>query len=127
MKWDWRKQPDQEAAAVVRFRPSSFAEASDIATGLAEGKLVILDTGGLAVGEGQRVIDFLCGAVFLAAGQVVHLSQNIYLLLPCDVTYTDSLLDAAEDGEEEPAPEGEAPAEEGSEACKQAGDTPPQP
>ncbi len=53
-----------------------------LAEALRSGQMVILDLRGMEREEGQSVLDFLCGVAFSMRGDVVRVSQAVFLVLP---------------------------------------------
>lgn len=91
MKWPWEK-PDREPPAILRMSPAQFTDASEIVTLFGEGQAIILDLTAMDLETSRRMLDFVCGAVFLAEGRVIQLSLDVYLLVPLEVEFSDLLL-----------------------------------
>ena len=53
-----------------------------LAEALRSGQMVIVDLRGMEREDGQSVLDFLCGVAFSMRGNVVRVSQAVFLALP---------------------------------------------
>ena len=61
----------------------------------------------------QRVIDFMCGAAYMAAASIARLASGVILLVPLEADYIDDLVpDLPEEPEEPEETPGKEPLEE---------------
>ena len=123
MAWEWLKKWGQDTPRVHSFSPRSFEEAGEMATRIAEGDIVLLNVEHLEWEVARRVVDFLCGAAFVACYCCHRTGPYNYIFLPGGVEFSEELAQEAEKapgGEPEEAshvpperetPEPEPPAE----------------
>jgi len=70
---------------VVVMKPQSFDEAQNICDHLKSKKPVIVNLEELEKESAQRLVDFLCGAVYALDGNIYKVSSSIFLITPQNV------------------------------------------
>lgn len=75
----------KEAASIV---PESFADVEEIVKRLKLKEGVVVDFDGIAPESAQRMLDFVCGAVFAMRGSIKKIKKRAYILIPDGVRIT---------------------------------------
>lgn len=93
-----RKQPKvvgiPNSAAKMRmlvFQPSSYEEAECIIDNLKARKPVIMNLDDLDVELGQRILDFVGGAVYSLNGDIKKVARSIFVVAPSNVDVAQSV------------------------------------
>ncbi|WP_049945516.1 cell division protein SepF [Candidatus Stoquefichus massiliensis] len=66
----------------IIYKLRSYSEAVEVLDQLQAGYRVILDIENVERTEAQRVIDFLCGGIYIINGQIQQINSFTYLCLP---------------------------------------------
>ena len=66
----------------IIYKVRSYSEAVDVLDQIQEGYRVILDIENVERTEAQRVIDFLCGGLYIIGGQIQQINIFTYLCVP---------------------------------------------
>lgn len=72
----------KEKKEIVPVTPTSFADVEDVVRKLKRKEGVIVDLEDVPATLSQRILDFLCGAVFSLGGSVKRLKYKLYILIP---------------------------------------------
>lgn len=95
-----RQQPKvvglPNSAAKMRmlvFQPSSYEEAECIIDNLKARKPVIMNLDDLEVELGQRILDFVGGAVYSLNGDIKKVARSIFVVAPSNVDVTQNVDD----------------------------------
>ena len=79
----WLEPPDpEELAKLPLHRASGFSDATELAEQVRAGGTFLADLEEAGPEAAQRILDFLCGAVWLAGGSIRKLSAWTYLITP---------------------------------------------
>lgn len=70
---------------LVVLEPRSFEECVDIVNHLRNNKSTIVNVQNMDVAQGQRLIDYVCGAVLALDGNQERISPTIFLFAPGNV------------------------------------------
>ncbi len=99
-RYSKRKQPKvvglPNPAAKMRmlvFQPSSYEEAECIIDNLKARKPVIMNLDDLEVELGQRILDFVGGAVYSLNGDIKKVARSIFVVAPSNVDVAQSVDD----------------------------------
>lgn len=70
----------------IIYKLRSYSESVEVLDQLQAGYRVILDIENVERTEAQRVIDFLCGGIYIINGQIQQINSFTYLCLPkCEI------------------------------------------
>ena len=86
-----------EGMAVDVVKPTSYEDIKDIADTLLGGTTVLLNTEGLDMSIGQRIIDFISGACYAIGGNLQRVSNFIFLITPKGVPITGDIQQMVND------------------------------
>lgn len=75
------------------FQPTSYEEAESIIDNLKARKPVIMNLDDLEVELGQRILDFVGGAVYSLNGDIKKVARSIFVVAPSNVDVTQSVDD----------------------------------
>ena len=75
------------------FQPSSYEEAESIIDNLKARKPVIMNLDDLEVELGQRILDFVGGAVYSLNGDIKKVARSIFVVVPSNVDVTQNVDD----------------------------------
>ncbi len=64
------------------FSPNSYEDVQTIIDHLKRNESVILNLKGIKAGTGQRIIDFVSGAIYALSGCIFPIESGLYLLAP---------------------------------------------
>ncbi|MDD6429269.1 cell division protein SepF [Candidatus Weimeria sp. HCP3S3_B5] len=81
-----------DGMAVASIKPTSYGDIQEIADTLISGTTILLNTEGLDMSVGQRIIDFVSGVCYAKEGNLQRVSNFIFLITPKDVTITGDFL-----------------------------------
>lgn len=70
------------------FQPSSYEEAESIIDNLKARKPVIMNLDDLEIELGQRILDFVGGAVYSLGGDIKKVARSIFVVAPSNVDVT---------------------------------------
>lgn len=70
---------------VVIMKPEAFEDAQDICEHLKNKKPTIVNLEDIEKESAQRIVDFLCGAVYALDGNIQKVSNNILVIAPYNV------------------------------------------
>lgn len=74
--------PPARADLVMCHGTVCVGRKEELAEALRSGQMVVVDLRGMEREDGQSVLDFLCGVAFSMRGNVVRVSQAVFLALP---------------------------------------------
>jgi len=75
------------------FQPSSYEEAESIIDNLKARKPVIMNLDDLEVELGQRILDFVGGAVYSLNGDIKKVARSIFVVAPSNVDVAQNVSD----------------------------------
>lgn len=75
------------------FQPSSYEEAEGIIDNLKARKPVIMNLDEMDVELGQRILDFVGGAVYSLGGDIKKVARSIFVVAPSNVDITQNVDD----------------------------------
>lgn len=78
-------------AKVLVIKPMNYEDAKDIAEGIKNNKIVVVNTTALETKVAQRLVDFISGACCVLSAQLQEIEQRVYLLSPAKVEVTNEL------------------------------------
>lgn len=78
---------------VIIYQPLTYDDTQSIIDNLKEHKPVIVNLESLEVELGQRVLDFISGAVYSLGGNIQKVSKGIFLLVPSNVDISGNIPD----------------------------------
>ncbi len=77
-------------------RPESYASVTEIADHLLNHRTVVLNLEATNKEVAKRLIDFLAGVAYSIDGQLKKVSNNTYIITPCNVDVAESKTKAAD-------------------------------
>ncbi len=77
-------------------RPENYASVTEIADHLLSHRTVVLNLEATNKEVAKRLIDFLAGVAYSIDGQLKNVSNNTYIITPCNVDVAESKVRAAE-------------------------------
>ena len=80
------------------FQPSSYEEAESIIDNLKARKPVIMNLDELELELGQRILDFVGGAVYSLNGDIKKVARSIFVVVPSNVDVAQNIETGAKDG-----------------------------
>lgn len=80
------------------FQPSSYEEAECIIDNLKSRKPVIMNLDELELELGQRILDFVGGAVYSLNGDIKKVARSIFVVAPSNVDVAQNIETSARDG-----------------------------
>jgi cell division inhibitor SepF len=80
------------------FQPSSYEEAECIIDNLKSRKPVIMNLDELELELGQRILDFVGGAVYSLNGDIKKVARSIFVVAPSNVDVAQNVETSARDG-----------------------------
>jgi len=80
------------------FQPSSYEEAECIIDNLKARKPVIMNLDELELELGQRILDFVGGAVYSLNGDIKKVARSIFVVAPSNVDVAQNIETSARDG-----------------------------
>ena len=72
----------KEKKEIVPVTPTDFSDVEDVVRKLKRKEGVIVDLEQVPAAVSQRILDFLCGAVFSLGGSIKRLKYKLYILIP---------------------------------------------
>ncbi|MGK0468016.1 MAG: cell division inhibitor SepF [Clostridium sp.] len=79
------------SAKVVIIKPEDFDEATNISDNLKARKIVVVNTTGLELKTGQRLLDFIGGACYALGGELQQIEKGVYIISPSNVEVDNAL------------------------------------
>lgn len=79
------------SAKVVIIKPQEYDEATAIVDNLKVRKIVLVNINGIEQKVGQRILDFLIGAVYSLEGDLQQVEKGVFILCPSNVEITNDL------------------------------------
>ncbi|GAA0115899.1 MULTISPECIES: cell division protein SepF [Clostridium] len=79
------------SAKVVIIKPQNYDEAKSIVDNLKSRKIVLVNINGIEQKVGQRILDFLIGAVYSLEGDLQQVEKGVFILCPSNVEVTNDL------------------------------------
>ena len=76
------------------FQPSSYEEAESIIDNLKARKPVIMNLDELEIELGQRILDFVGGAVYSLGGDIKKVARSIFVVAPSNVDVSQNIDDS---------------------------------
>lgn len=76
---------------VTIIKPSGFDDIEKIIDGLKKGLGAIADLSGNASQDAQRMLDFLCGAVYALDGKIERVENKIFVMTPKNIDIINKL------------------------------------
>lgn len=73
------------SSELIVLEPRSFEECVEIVSHLRNNKSVIMNVEKMDVAQGQRLVDYICGAVLALDGNQERISPSIFLFAPGNV------------------------------------------
>ncbi len=89
-------EPEVVPMEVRVERPESYASVTDIADHLLNQRTVVLDLEATNREVAKRLIDFLAGVAYSIDGQLKKISNNTYIITPCNVDVSESKIKSAD-------------------------------
>jgi len=75
----------QEASDIRIFKAYKFEDAQVVCDSLTSGKAIIVSFEESDLAETQRIMDFICGSIYVLEGNIHTISEKIFLFSPKDV------------------------------------------
>ena len=80
---DWLEPPTlEDVAHLPRYQAESFSGAPELIRWVRKEEPFVLSVEGMPTEISRRIVDFLCGAVFLAGGSIRRLTMDHFLITP---------------------------------------------
>lgn len=80
-----KNQQSLNSSELIVLEPRSFEECVEIVSHLRNNKSVIMNVQNMDVAQGQRLVDYVCGAVLALDGNQERISSSIFLFAPGNV------------------------------------------
>lgn len=84
-------RPGGDAMSMVVFQPQTYEDTQTIIDNLKLRKSVIVNLESMDVETGQRVLDFVSGAIYSLDGSIRKVSKGIFLLAPSGIDISGNL------------------------------------
>ena len=75
----------QDASDIRIFKAKTFSDAQTVCDNLTSGKAIIVSFEETDFSETQRIMDFVCGSIYVLEGNIHTISEKIFLFSPKDV------------------------------------------
>ena len=75
----------QDASEIEIYKAKTFSDAQVVCDSLASGVAIIVSFDELNTEDSQRIMDFICGTIYVLQGNIHTISDKIYLFSPNDV------------------------------------------
>ena len=75
----------QDASDISIYKARNFSDAQVICDSLTSGRAIIVSFDEISDEESQRIMDFICGCIYVIEGNIHTISEKIYLFSPKDV------------------------------------------
>ena len=79
------------SAKVVIIKPQNYDEAKSIVDNLKSRKIDLVNINGIEQKVGQRILDFIIGAVYSLEGDLQQVEKGVFILCPSNVEVTNDL------------------------------------
>lgn len=79
------------SSKVVISRPKSYEESQVIVDNLKSRKIIIVNLSNVENKEGQRILDFLIGAIYALEGNLQSVDDSVFILTPSNVEVSNEL------------------------------------
>ena len=90
--------PTTNKMRMLVFQPNSYEEAECIIDSLKARKPVIMNLDELEIELGQRILDFVGGAVYSLNGDIKKVARSIFVVAPSNVDVAQSIDESSRDG-----------------------------
>lgn len=84
-------RPGGDAMSMVVFQPQTYEDTQTIIDNLKLRKSVIVNLESMDIETGQRVLDFVSGAIYSIDGSIRKVSKGIFLLAPSGIDISGNL------------------------------------
>ncbi|MBP3237677.1 MAG: cell division protein SepF [Lachnospiraceae bacterium] len=75
----------QDASDISIYKVKNFSDAQVVCDSLSSGRAIIVSFDEISEEESQRIMDFICGCIYVIEGNIHTISEKIYLFSPKDV------------------------------------------
>ena len=75
----------QDASDISIYKVKNFSDAQVVCDSLSSGRAIIVSFDEISDEESQRIMDFICGCIYVIEGNIHTISEKIYLFSPKDV------------------------------------------
>lgn len=79
------------SSKVVISKPSNYDEGKIIVDNLKSRRIVIVNLNGVESKEGQRILDFLIGAIYALEGGLQPVEKGVFILTPSNIEVSNEL------------------------------------
>ncbi|GAA0767478.1 cell division protein SepF [Clostridium subterminale] len=79
------------SSKVVISKPSNYDEGKIIIDNLKSRRIVIVNLNGVEPKEGQRILDFLIGAIYALEGGLQPVEKGVFILTPSNIEVSNEL------------------------------------
>ncbi|MFR1708096.1 MAG: cell division protein SepF [Clostridium sp.] len=79
------------SSKVVISKPSNYDEGKVIVDNLKSRRIVIVNLNGVEPKEGQRILDFLIGAIYALEGGLQAVEKGVFILTPSNIEVSNEL------------------------------------
>lgn len=79
------------SSKVVISKPSNYDEGKVIVDNLKSRRIVIVNLNGVEPKEGQRILDFLIGAIYALEGGLQSVEKGVFILTPSNIEVSNEL------------------------------------
>lgn len=79
------------SSKVVISKPSNYDEGKIIVDNLKSRRIVIVNLNGVEPKEGQRILDFLIGAIYALEGGLQPVEKGVFILTPSNIEVSNEL------------------------------------
>lgn len=81
--WNWPEPPSpEELAKLPLCRPESLLDATELADRIGRREAFVVALTDIPVENARRILDFLCGAAYLAGAHIQRTTLNTYVITP---------------------------------------------
>ena len=75
----------QDASDISIYKVKDFSDAQIVCDSLSSGRAIIVSFEEISQEDSQRIMDFICGCIYVIDGNIHTISEKIYLFSPKDV------------------------------------------
>jgi len=79
------------SSKVVISKPSNYDEGKIIVDNLKSRRIIIVNLNGVESKEGQRILDFLIGAIYALEGGLQPVEKGVFILTPSNIEVSNEL------------------------------------
>ncbi len=80
---DWMEPPTLEDVKNLPLcMPDNFTDAPELADQIERGEAFVLNLDQIPLDTARRILDFLCGAAYLARATIQRIALNTYIVTP---------------------------------------------